>query len=153
MQCLHKFLVDFYRKNISAICFPCWICWSRGAALCNKHSLSTQYIQDISTTVSVSLSLIHYKSWYNLNRFSKCNWLIWIFTREQPSWCIDWLNYGCDWFRIMTRRQEQLNNAMEWDEHFYKETEIIIVSTTLLLSNNCNKSDYNLLLATFTVLF
>ena len=42
---------------------------------------------------------------------------------------------------------------MEWDEHFYKETEIIIVSTTLLLYNNCNKSDYNLLLATFTVLF
>ena len=33
---------------------------------------------------------------------------------------------------------------MEWDEHFYKETEIIIVSTTLLLYNNCNKSDYNL---------
>ena len=116
-QIPRRFLSEEYQFYLFPMLNMLWS-W----ALCNKHSILYIHIyQDISSTVS----LIHYKSWYNLNRFSKCNWLIWIFPREQPSWCIGWLSYVGGWFRIMTRTKK-------WDEHFSKETEIIIAYTTPL---------------------
>ena len=126
MQCLHKFLVDFYRKNISSICFPCWIC--SGAEHCVTNTLfyistyiRTSLPQCLSSITSLDITWIGFQNAIDSFEFFQEN--------SRLGALADWATSVAG----LELWQEQLNNGMRW---------------TLLSRNRDNYCLYNTLTLT-----